>query len=83
MALRTKFCSEPTVSFSVPDTLNQVKLSAAGLATLLQVRVTELPSGTGSEGSTDTEVFLGESVKESALGLDSCQVFRLQRLKIE
>ena len=56
--------SEPTSSFSLPATRNQVKLTAAGLAMVVQVRVTELPSCTGPEGSTETEVFLGGSGKE-------------------
>lgn len=41
-----------------------MKFTAAGLAMLVQVRVTELPSSTGPEGSTDTEVFLGGSERK-------------------
>lgn len=41
-----------------------MKFTAAGLAMLVQVRVTELPSSTGPEGSTDTEVFLGGSARK-------------------
>lgn len=59
------FRSEPTSSSSLPATLNQVKLITAGLAMLVQVRVTELPSSTGPGGSTETEVFLGGSEKDS------------------
>src|SRR4029434_10851388 len=45
--------------------LNQVAVVAGGLASLLQVRVTELPS-TISPGLIDTETFFGLSVKMCA-----------------
>lgn len=38
---------------------------AAGLASLLQVRVTELPSAISAEGLTDTEGSLGASGGEN------------------
>lgn len=49
---------------------------------LVQVSVTELPSGTGPEGSEETEVFLGGSGTESvsvspAFKVLACFVFRL------
>ena len=45
-------------------TLNQVYF-AAGLASLLQLRVTELPSSISPEGLTVTEGVLGASVKNT------------------
>lgn len=50
-----------------------MKLTAAGLAMLEQVRVTELPSCTGPEGSAETEVFLGGSETESVPSYKFCK----------
>jgi len=48
---------------ALPFLLYQVYLSA-GLASLLQVRVTELPSSISAEGLTDTEGGFGASGRD-------------------
>ena len=48
----------------IPPSLYQVRVSTGGLASLLQVRVTVLPSTTPPGGYTDTEGFSGGSVEE-------------------
>ena len=59
MLLRVMLFFDPTTFWS-PSSLDQVYV-AGGLASLLQVRVTELPSGTRPEGLTDTEGCPGAS----------------------
>src|SRR4029434_5409568 len=55
----------PLIRDSAPVFIYQVQLCTGGLASLLQVRVTELPS-TISPGLIDTETLFGLSVKMCA-----------------
>ena len=64
MELKTSFRPLEINSLCWYVPLNQVYL-AAGLASLLQVRVTELPSLISPEGLRDTEGTFGASVREN------------------